>query len=50
VSPILDYLNALLDGRKPRRQIYRFRGGGWSGGVVRATDEEAAQLRALGYI
>jgi len=50
VSPILDYLNALLDARKPRRQIYVFRGGGWSGGVVRATDEEAAQLRALGYI
>jgi hypothetical protein len=49
-SPILEYLNALLDARKPRRQIYAFRGGGWSGGVVRATDEEAAQLRALGYI
>ncbi len=50
VRPILDYLNALLDTRKPRRQLHVFSGGGWSGGVVRATDEQAAQLQALGYI
>ncbi len=50
VSPILEYLNALLATRTPHHQLYSFRSGTWGGGLVRATDEEAAKLRLAGYI
>jgi hypothetical protein len=50
VSPILDYLNRMTAERTPRRRLYYFRAGTWGGGVVRATDDEAAKLRLAGYI
>ena len=50
VEPILAYLNGVLAARTPRHQLYLFRDGTWGGGVVRATDDEAAQLRLAGYI
>jgi hypothetical protein len=49
-ASILTYLNGLLATRTPRNQLYYFRAGGYSGGIVRATDDEAAKLRRLGYI
>jgi hypothetical protein len=48
--PILEYLNGLLATRTPLRQLYHYRAGGYAGGLVRATDEQARQLRELGYI
>jgi hypothetical protein len=50
VGPILDYVNARIGARTPRHQLHTFRSGTWGGGVVRATDDEAEQLRAAGYI
>lgn len=50
VAPVLEFLNPLLAARSPRVQLYYFRSGAWDGGLVRATDDEAAQLRAAGYI
>ncbi|HEY1549045.1 MAG TPA: hypothetical protein VGG28_14575 [Kofleriaceae bacterium] len=50
VGPILDYVNARIGARTPRHQLYLFRSGTWGGGVVRATDDEAAALRAAGYV
>jgi len=51
VQPILDYLNAILaSGGAGARRLYRFRSGGYSGGVLLATDEQASELRALAYV
>lgn len=49
-TSILTYLNGLLATRTPRHQLYLYRAGGYAGGIVRATDDEAARLRRLGYI
>jgi hypothetical protein len=50
VGPILDYLNPILAARGDPRALYRFDGGGFEGGVVSATTEEAARLREAGYL
>jgi len=50
VGPIVDYLNPILAARGDPRALYRFDGGGFEGGVVSATSEEAARLREAGYL
>ena len=50
VGPILDYLNPILAARGDPRALYLFSAGGFEGGVVSATTEEARRLREAGYL
>jgi hypothetical protein len=50
VTPMVDYLNVLLERGGRRERLYLFNAGGFSGGVALAKPQEAERLRQAGYV